>query len=268
MLPSGGNMILDQIVKNKRKEVEAGKKALPLAGILPQLKSSERSFKGAISGQRGKEKSLSIIAEIKKSSPSGLIRKNFDIPDIISRYDKHPSVRAISVLTDKKYFGMEPSALPQIRKLTNKPLLRKEFIIDEYQVYESRLLGADAILLIARLLTNVQIDKFILIAREFHMDCIVEVHTAQELSRVLKTNTEIIGINNRNLDTLKTDIATTKRLAELVPKGKVIVAESGYETNDDIQKLPKKVDAVLVGTALLKENDIYKKISQLVANNS
>lgn len=258
-------MILDQIVKNKRKEVEAGKKALPLADILPQLKSSERSFKGAISGQRGKKRSLSIIAEIKKISPSGgLIRKNFDIPNIISCYDKHPNVRAISVLTDKKYFGMEPSDLPQIRRLTDKPLLRKEFIIDEYQVYESRLLGADAILLIARLLTNEQIDKFILIAREFRMDCIVEIHTAQELSRVLKTNADIIGINNRNLDTLKTDTAAAKRLAERVPKGKIIVAESGYETKEDILNLPKNINAALVGTSLLKENDINKKISQLV----
>ncbi len=252
-------MILDAIVKHKRKEVEARKKVLPLAAIISQLRNSERSFKKAISGNR-----LNIIAEIKRSSPSGgIIRKNFDIPPIIACFDSNPRVKAISILTDKRYFGMDPKTFPQIRELTDKPLLRKEFIIDEYQVYESRLLGADALLLIALLLTNEQIDKFILIAREFHMDCIVEVHTAQELSRVLKTNADIIGINNRNLDTLKTDISTAQRLAKMVPKGKVIVAESGYEKKEDINGIKEKVNAILIGTSLLKEKDIYGKISQL-----
>jgi len=250
-------MILDKIIKNKQKEIEKRKKQLPLARLKTNLKKSDRNFKKAISN------GFSLIAEIKNASPSeGIINQNFDFKETAKIYSKNKNVKAISVLTDYKFFFMAPTCLKEVRKLTKKPLLRKDFIIDEYQIYESRYLGADAILLIATLLTKHKIDKFIKIAKEYNMDCLVEVHNEKEL-RKLPDNTEIIGINNRNLDTLKVDLNTTLTLKSKIPKNKLIVTESGYHTNKEINKVKNKTNAVLIGTSILKEKDINKKINNL-----
>jgi indole-3-glycerol phosphate synthase len=176
---------------------------------------------------------------------------------------------------------MGPSCLKEVRKLTKKPLLRKDFIIDPYQIYEARYYGADAILLIATLLTKDRINNFIEIAKRYNMDCLVETHTKEELQKVLKTKAEIIGINNRNLDTLKIDLNTTINLAKKIPKlsnvsenglekpkgflkNKIIVTESGYRTNKEIKKVKSTANAALIGTSILNSKDINKKINDLM----
>ncbi len=252
-------MILDEIIKNKRKEIKRRKEKYPLSMLKAKLIKSDRDFKGALS------KGFSLIAEIKKGSPSeGIINTDFDLEDIAKTYGKNKNVKAISVLTDKKFFFMGPTCLSAVRKLAKKPLLRKDFIIDEYQIYEARFYRADAILLIATLLTKSKINKFITTAKKYNMDCLIEVHTERELKKVLKTKAEIIGINNRNLDTLKIDLNTTLSLAKKIPKNKIIVTESGYYTNKEINKVKNKVNAVLIGTSILKSKNMNNKINELL----
>ncbi|MEA2037590.1 MAG: indole-3-glycerol phosphate synthase TrpC [Nanoarchaeota archaeon] len=252
-------MILDKIIKAKRKQVATKKKKLSLSRLKPHLKKSDRDFKKAIS------KGFNLIAEIKRGSPSeGIINTNFNLENIAKTYQKNRKVKAISVLTDRKFFFMGKSCLKTVRKLTKKPLLRKDFIIDEYQIHESRFYGANAILLIARLLTKEKIDKFISIAKKYDMDCLVEVHTLGELKKVLKTKADIIGINNRNLDTLKVDLNTTLELAKKIPKNKIIVTESGYYSSKELKKVKNKANAVLIGTSILKSKNINKKINELM----
>ncbi len=269
-------MILDKIINKKKEEVKRRGKRLPLDKIKPNLKSSNRNFKKAIS------KKFSLIAEIKKGSPSeGIINKNFNLENIAKIYQKNKNVSSISVLTDRKFFFMGPTCLADVRKITKKPLLRKDFIIDEYQIYESRFYGADAILLIARILTKQKIKRFIETAKKYKMDCLVEIHNEKELEK-LPNNVEIIGINNRNLDTLKTDLNTTLKLIQKIPKNKIIITESGYHTNKEIKllnpkdskvlgnsknfqrKVKNKANAVLIGTSILKSKDINKKINELM----
>ncbi len=253
-------MYLDKIIKNKKQEIRKNKKNLPLNKFKSNLKSSDRSFKKSIS------KSLSLIAEIKKGSPSkGIINKNFNLEETARIYQKNKHVKSISVLTDYKFFFMAPTCLKTIRELTKKPILRKDFIIDPYQIYESRLYGADAILLIARILTKEKIKKFIEVAKKYNMDCLVEIHDQKDLKK-LPINAEIIGINNRNLDTLHVDLNTTSNLIQKIPKNKIIVTESGYYSNKEIKKIKNKVNAVLIGTSLLKSKNINKKINELMLN--
>ncbi|MBU1704330.1 MAG: indole-3-glycerol phosphate synthase TrpC, partial [Nanoarchaeota archaeon] len=249
-------MILDKIIAEKRKEL-ANKPYLN--SFICELKKSDRDFKKAIS-----KPGINLIAEIKKGSPSkSVIRKNFNLKEIAKVYDTN-KVSAISVLTDEKFFQGKLEYLTKVRALTKKPLLRKDFIIDEYQIYEARHYGADAVLLIAAILTKGQIDRFIDIAKKYNMECLVEVHTSQELKNVLDTKAEIIGINNRNLDSLRIDLNTTLRLVNKVPRNKVIVSESGFETKEDIDSVKGKVNAVLIGTSLMRETDIGRKIDQFM----
>ena len=251
-------MILDKIIKNKEQEVKRRKKRFPLTRFKSQLKQSDRNFKEAIS------KGFSLIAEIKKGSPSkGIINKNFSLEETAKTYQNNNNVKAISVLTDKKFFFMGPTCLKSVRKITKKPLLRKDFIIDEYQIYEARFYHADAILLIASILTKKQIKKFITIAKKYSMDCLVEIHEEKELKKLPK-NVEIIGINNRNLDTLKIDLNTTLKITEKLPQNKIIVSESGIHTKQDVTLVKGKVNALLVGTSILKEKNIDKKIDELM----
>jgi len=250
--------MLSGILANKKQEIEESKKNFPLKNFRFSLKNSERDFKQAVTKQE-----INIIAEIKRKSPSGLMLKNFDIKPIARSYEKSKAA-AISVLTDNVYFGSNIINLRLVKNLTTKPLLRKDFIIDPYQVYESRYYGADAILLIARILTSKQINEFIDIANKYHMQALVEVHTEEELNHVLKINAKIIGINNRDLDTLKINMDTTLKLAKKVPKDKIIISESGFQTKKDIDQVRKKVNAVLIGSSLVKERNIKEKIDDLL----
>ena len=249
--------MLKEITENKKKEVELSRKSAPLAGFKSKIKPSERNFKKAISKDK-----LNLIAEFKKSSPSkNITKKEFDIKEIVMLYNKYAD--AISILTDKKYFNGSLEDLKEASALTSLPLLRKEFIIDDYQIYESRHSNADAILLIVSILKNEEIKKFIQIAGEYKMSCIVEVHTEEELKRALECNAEIIGINNRNLETLQIDTNTTLNLAGKIPKNKVIVSESGISSNEYVKKIKNNVNAILVGSAFMNSSNIEEEIKAL-----
>ena len=250
--------MIKEIIENKRKEVEESKKNLPLAGFKPKLETSKRNFKAAISKNK-----LNLIAEFKRYSPSkNISNKNFDLKQTLGVYNKYAD--AISVLTDKKYFNGSLNDLDAASKLTNLPLLRKDFIIDEYQIYESRLHNANAILLIVSILSNEQIKKFIETAKNYGMACIVEVHTEEELRKVIDCNPEIIGINNRNLDTLKINTNTTLNLAGKIPKDAVIICESGISSKEYVKKIKSKVNAMLIGSAFMNSNDLEKEIILMI----
>lgn len=250
-------MILDEIIKEKKKEIRKNKAERPLDNFESLLKKSERDFKKAITPK------ISLIAEVKKSSPSeGTIRNDSDFKKLLRIYQQN-EVAAISILTDGKYFGGSLVNLSVAKGLTIKPLLRKDFILDKYQIYESRYYGADAILLIARILAKEEMERFINLAKEYNVDCLVEVHDEKDIKK-LPANVEIIGINNRNLDTLKVNLNTTLRLLKKLPKDKIIVAESGYSTHKDIQEIKDKVNAVLIGTSILQAENTKEKIEELL----
>lgn len=252
-------MILDRIVAQKWQEIERHKRQRPLATFIDTLTVSERSLK-AIKLKRG----VGLIAEFKRSSPSQKrLNQSNNLREIIKIYDRNAYVKAISVLTDSPFFGGTLADLQTARQFTHKVLLRKDFIIDEYQIYESRLFGADAILLIARLLEKEQLRRFIRIAGRYRMDCIVEVHDEQELTKI-PANAAIIGINNRNLDTLHIDLDTTIRLApKLKKRAVVVITESGIHSYQDVHYVGAAADAMLIGTSLLKADDINQKIDSL-----
>jgi len=250
--------MLNKIIENKRKEVELNKNKLPLSSFKDELGNSTRKFKDALSKDK-----LNLIAEFKRDSPSGNIKNNkFNAEKIINIYNKYAD--AISVLTENKFFSGSPEDMKKVSDLTHLPILRKDFIIDKYQIHESRLYNADAILLIASVLSKEQIDNFIEIASNYNMDCLVEVHTEDQLDKVLETKAKIIGINNRNLDTLEMDLNTTLKLAGKIPPDKIIVSESGIKDNDYVNKIKDKVNAILVGSTFMNSNNIEKEIIQLV----
>ena len=255
--------ILDEIYKHKLSEVAEDKKRVSLETLKEQCKKKQeaRSFGAALKSNTN----IRIIAEIKKASPSlGIIREDFN-PVEIARIYETGGAAAISVLTDEKFFQGRLSYLTDVKKSVNLPILRKDFIIDSYQIYEARSAGADAILLIAALLTKEEIQHYLELARELDMDCLVEVHSEAELKKVLQTNADIIGINNRDLATFKTDLKTTVRLRPMIPTEKIVVSESGIKSRMDVEKLMKEgVDAILVGETLMKSNDISAKLRELL----
>lgn len=255
-------MILDEIVREKEREVNLRKSLLPLKEIKERLDGIDhtRDFKTAIT----RDRSIRLIAEIKHASPlKGIIRKEFDPVALTLAYQSHEAC-AISVLTDKNFDG-KLEHLRMVRQASSIPILRKDFIIDPYQVYESRLNGADAILLIAAILDPDKINTFILLAKELGMTPVVEVHTEQELEMVLGTEAQIIGINNRNLYTFAVDLRTTLRLKPLIPPSRLVVSESGINSREDILLLEDKgIDAVLIGEAILRSLDVGSKIDELL----
>jgi indole-3-glycerol phosphate synthase len=255
------NSILTEIVENKKVEVGENKKNIRLEILKEKIKTlpKTRGFKKALS-----LKKFSIIAEVKKASPSkGIIREDFDPVRIAKIYEKG-KVDAISVLTDNKYFKGDILYLKSIKKAVSLPILRKDFIIDEYQIYESRYYYADAILLIVAILSEKKLKHFIELARKLNLDCLVEVHSKSEIQKAIKCNAEIIGINNRDLNTFKTDLRTTENLIKYIPKDKIVVSESGINKKSDVEYLKNLgVNAVLVGEAFMKSRNILKVIKRL-----
>lgn len=250
--------MLKEIIENKRKEVEINKKKFPLSGFKNELGKSSRNFKKALSKDK-----LNLIAEFKRNSPSGNIKNNeFNAEKIINIYNKYAD--AISVLTDSKFFSGSLGDMKEASSLTQLPILRKDFIIDEYQIHESRFYNADAILLIASILSLEQINDFIYIANSINMNCLVEVHNEGELDKVLDSKAEIIGINNRNLDTLEIDLNTTLNLMNKIPSDKIIVSESGIKDNDYVNKIKNKVNAILVGSAFMNSDNVEDEIISLL----
>lgn len=258
-------LILDKIYSHKLKEVEEAKKLVSIESLKERCKGSPQTGKFGRAIRR--DDGIKFIAEVKKASPSaGIIREDFNHVNIAMKYEAG-GASAISVLTDKEFFMGNIRYLSEIKELVNVPVLRKDFVIDPYQIYEARAAGADSILLIARILTKEQIDTFLALAHELEMECLVEVHDKDELEKVMETEAAIIGINNRNLDTLETNLETTFQLYTLIPEGKIIVSESGIKTRADILKLEEAgIDAILIGETLMRSKDIFLKTKELFGN--
>ena len=254
---------LKEIISLKQKEVEALKARTPITHFVDskRLLKGVRSFKEAITSGNG----VNLIAEIKKKSPSRKkgFSKKFDVVHLAGVYAQS-GAKAISVVTDQKFFGGHISHLGAVRSVVNLPVLRKDFIIDEYQVYESRYHGADAILLIARILPKDKMKSFMLLAKKIGMDAVIEVHDEIDLEKTLLCNAKIIGINNRDLDTFNVNIENTFRLTSKMPNEIIKISESGIKTRDDILKLNKAgVNAVLIGETLLGAKDVDAKVKEM-----
>ena len=253
-------MILDQIVKAKKIEVEKSKRMYPLSAVKEGLKNTTpaRNFRKALGDGEG-----AIIAEVKRKSPSkGTIRENFDPLEISDIYEKGGAA-AISVLTDEPFFGGKKEFLTKIKEKVSLPVLRKDFIVDPYQVYETKRLGADAILLIARILQK-GLGDYIRLAEGLDLFPLVEVHSEGDLNFALAAGAELIGINNRDLNTFETGLQASLKLASLVPQGKIVIAESGIQSRKDIEFLMQSgIHAFLIGETLMKADDIAEKLREL-----
>jgi len=259
-------VILDRIVAAKREEVARLKKETPLVRLQEDISNlpPTRDFRGAIS-----HRPCAIIAEVKRSSPSkGRIREQFDPVHIASIYQEH-GAQAVSILTDEQFFEGKGDYLTAIKKAISLPLLRKDFIIDAYQIYETRALGGDALLLIAGILDKGQLQEYIELAEHLGLAPLVEVHTKAELGKALAAGAEIIGINNRDLQTFSTDLKRTLELCPLIPKGKIVVTESGITTRRDIELLMEAgIHCFLIGQALMQAHDIGKKLGELLGKGA
>jgi indole-3-glycerol phosphate synthase len=256
-------MILSDIIKSKRAYIEQAKKITSLEYLKHRFSRKNiktRNFKLAINQLRD----ISIIAEIKQASPTrGIIREDFNVRKIAVAYQIN-GASAISVLTDKEFFKGSPDYIKEVKAVTSLPVLRKDFIIDEYQVYESALIGADAILLITDILSKEEILRFSALAKSLDMAVICEAHSEGELEKAISARQDIIGINNRDLGTFKLSLSTTENLVGLIPEGKTIVSESGIHSRSDVMFLKSiGVNAVLVGEALMEAEDIGAKLREL-----
>ena len=259
--------ILDKIVAVKRQEVAAAlnRKSLDIVRADAESRVLTRDFVGALraklaQGQAG------VIAEIKKASPSkGVLREDFIPADIAQTYAEHGAA-CLSVLTDVQFFQGAVDYLKQARASCQLPVLRKDFIVDAYQVYESRVMGADAILLIAAILDDAQMKAFEAIARSLDMAVLVEVHDEVELARALKLKTPLIGVNNRNLKTFEVSLDTTLRLMQQVPADRLLVTESGIRNREDVLRMGAAgVNAFLVGEAFMLAPDPGTALAELFA---
>lgn len=257
-------MILDKIIETKKQEVELLKNTSTVSALKSAIASLPpcRDFQTAISG-----KACSIIAEVKCASPSrGRLAEHFNPLQMAKIYEKNGAA-AISVLTDEKYFSGHKDYLSQIKREVRIPVLRKDFIIDPLQVYETRAIGADAILLIVRVL-GTRLAEFIALAKELNLSPLVEIHAQNELDIALAAGAEIIGINNRNLDTFVTDINTSRDLKAQIPAGKTVVAESAIKDRADIEYLMASgITAFLIGEGLVIAPDIGKKLRSFLGEN-
>jgi indole-3-glycerol phosphate synthase len=257
-------MILDDIVAENVLDLEDRKRHLPLRDLerLISIQPTPVSFATAIKGDK-----IKFIAEVKKASPSkGIIRSQFDYLEIARTYASNGAA-AISVLTENKYFQGSLHYLSEIREAlgNKKPLLRKDFIHDIYQVYEARAYGADAILLIVAILTTAKLRELLEVSHKLGMYCLVEVHDEKELNIALSSEAKIIGINNRDLNTFKVDLGTTERLRPLINKDHIIVSESGIKNRADVLKLQELgVDALLIGEAFMSADNIGNKMKELM----
>jgi len=254
------NPRLAGILAQKQREIETLKNGGRLTGAgndIPPV----RDFRGAVSSQ-GR---INLIAEIKFASPSaGRLLRDGD-PVQIARIYEEAGAGAISLLTDKRFFSGDIGYMPRIRRATSLPVLRKDFLLDPIQVEESVCWGADAILLIAGILSRNRLKELLTVARESGMACLTEVHNRHELETALECGADIIGINNRDLDTFEVDISATFDLARLIPEGCIRVSESGISSRGDIKRLRQSgIHAVLVGTSLMKSSDIGVKTRELV----
>jgi indole-3-glycerol phosphate synthase len=263
--------ILKKICDVKVQEVAAAQQAIPLAEVRRDAESrvSTRDFEGAIRAKIAKGHA-GVIAEVKKASPSqGVIRADFDPVDIAQSYmvgNGKISAACLSVLTDRQFFQGQPDFLKQARASTLLPVLRKDFMVDPYQIYESRVMGADCVLLIAACLEDSMMAEMEQIARSLDMAVLVEVHDGAELERALKLKTKLVGINNRNLRTFEVNVQTTLDLQKQVPADRLLVTESGIQTQDDVKKLRDAgINAFLVGETFMRAPEPGEALAKLFA---
>ncbi len=253
---------LEEIIEHKKHKLERAQENLPLHEIEKMAAPvKSRNFKGAISKGTG----VNLIAELKKASPShGAIRENYN-PEEIAKIYKKSGAAALSVLTEDKYFQGSIEHLKKAKEAADLSVLRKDFIISDYQIYESAIAGYDAILLIAAALDKGLLRGLYNEAKSLGMDVVVEVHNERELEKALMTGAEIIGINNRNLRTLEVDINTTIELFPKIPPEKIVVSESGIREREDVKMLSDiGVKAVLVGTVFMEADDICSEVKRIM----
>ncbi|MFC2005545.1 indole-3-glycerol phosphate synthase TrpC [Chloroflexota bacterium] len=258
-------MILNQIIADKMLDLEARKHGIPLVELQKEALKQHLplDFASALRGEH-----LQLIAEVKKASPSrGIIRSDFNPVEIAQTYASN-GASAISVLTEPRYFQGSLNHLKDIGDaLGNKrlPLLRKDFLCDPYQIYESRAYGADSLLLIVAILSPEKLKELLQLSHEMGMSCLVEVHNETELKIAVESEAKIIGINNRDLSTFAVDLTTTERLRPLIPQDRIVVSESGIKDRSDMEKLRGwGVDAVLIGEALMSSANIGDKMKELL----
>ncbi|MCI0868940.1 MAG: indole-3-glycerol phosphate synthase TrpC [Chloroflexi bacterium] len=260
--------ILKKIVSVNRLKVERLKSEMPLAELQRRINARQPAldFAAALRGHGVSEK-VKIIAEVKKASPSkGLLRADFDPVELAKTYVDNGAA-AISVLTEADHFQGSVDHMDAVQQVAfprNVPVLRKEFIFDEYQVFEARAYGADALLLIVAMLTPECLTELLKLSVSLGMQCLVEVHDESELEMALKAGADVVGINNRDLRTFKTDLGVTGRLASRVPSDKIIISESGINSPDHLRMVKEAgVDAALIGEALVTASDVGAKLREL-----
>lgn len=256
-------MILDEIVAQKKKDLADAQASLPLEQLKRRVYDTvrePRDFKEALAGNRD----LSIIGEIKRASPSrGMIREDFDPAELARQYGE-AGVQALSVLTERHYFKGDISYPAIARAACGLPVLRKDFIIEPWQIWESALLGVDAILLITAILSPTQLANYLSLSKDLGLYALVEVHDKRELDMALHGGADIIGINNRNLYDFSESLRTTEMLVKYIPASKVTVAESGIHTPDDVCRMRRAgVDALLIGEAFMRAGDIPAAVAAL-----
>lgn len=256
--------ILRRILATKRGEIEAGRRARPLPELEREARAAPpaRGFEAAI--RKGMAKGAAVIAEIKRASPSrGAIRTDLDVAAVAKSYEAH-GASCISVLTDREYFGGSPDDLVRARAACSLPVLRKDFVVDPWQVHESRAMGADCILLIVGAAPIQTLRELEHLAKSLGMDVLAESHDAAELELALQLQTALVGINNRDLRTFDTRLETTLELLDHVPEGKVVVTESGIESAEDVGRLRARgVSAYLVGSAFMEAPEPGKALEHV-----
>ncbi len=255
--------IIQKIINQKKERLKDIKVKAPIKDLKLQIADSQPTVNFADSIKRDNS-GIRLIAEIKRASPSkGIIREDFDLRKIASIYEDCP-VDAISVLTEEDFFQGRLEFISYVKDITKKPVLRKDFIFDEYQIYESRVNKADAILLISAILEKSQAQEYLDIASDLGLSVLFEVHDEEDLQIALYINAKIIGINNRNLKTMQIDLSNALRLNKYIPEDRIVVAESGIRNKDDVIALYKSgIDAILVGTSIMQSKDIKVKIAEL-----
>ena len=246
-------MILDEIVRDKKKRLEEDKVKASLEQVKEQALACTRPTAGFYEAMA--KDGLSIIGEFKKASPSlGVIANPISLPERIAAYSE--SVDAISCLTEQDHFHGSAEYLKEIREMTTLPILRKDFTIDPYQIYEARIIGADAILLIAAILNDEQLKEYRELAESLQLDALVEVHDEEEMQRAIGSGAKILGVNNRNLKDFTIDLHNTGRLAPMVPEGCLLIAESGILGDEDVRYLKETgANGFLIGRALMESEN-------------
>lgn len=264
--PVGGKNILETIVSKRREYVEALKRGVNIPALKGRIADMEstRGFTDALNSGR----EVNIIAEVKGKSPSaGIIRSDLDPGGLAALFEENGAA-AVSVLTESEFFGGSILFLKEVKGRTKIPVLRKDFIFDPFQIYESRLLGADAVLLIVAILEPPLLRELKETAKELGLDCLVEVHDEKEAEIALASGAELVGINNRDLKTFSTDIKRSIELSGMIPEGKTLVSASGINGYDDIRLLMKSgINSFLVGESLMRAKDIGGKLRELLGSD-